>query len=57
MKNWVQDNIIKDEVYQELHRSKPKAKYQGVSKEDQYFGPQEPQRATGETPFGFTWSW
>ncbi len=57
MKHWVQENIIKDEVYQELHRSKPKVQYQGFSKGKQHFGPQDPQRATSEPPFGFTWSW
>ena len=57
VKHWVQEDIIKDEFYQELHRSKPKIHYQGFSKGQQNFGHQDPQRASSKTPFGFTWSW
>ena len=57
MKNWVQGNIVKDEVQKELRRSKPDAQHQDLSKDPRSFGPQDPQRATSASPFGFTWSW
>ena len=56
-KNWVQENIIQDEVHKELRRSKPDGQYQDLSKDARSFGPQDPQRATSESPFGFSWSW
>ena len=57
MKNWVQEHIVKDEVRKELQRSKPDAQHQDLSKDPRSFGPQDPQRATSESPFGFTWNW
>jgi len=57
MKNWVQEHIVMDEVQKELQRSKPDAQHQDLSKDSRSFGPQDPQRATSESPFGFTWSW